>query len=280
MKFTAQHFDHIAKEFIEKPRVPYHRCYRPLVKRVNSGSSEYKYLQDDDYARKPYMFTRSFEELQNELKAIFDYVEPSYQNRKTYSYKIQQLFIRICIELEANFKAIFKENKYSKEESKWTIHDYWKIDASHRLSEYQVIMPTWEGKGKIFTPFAAWKTSPTLNWYRAYQRTKHSRADKLNEANLENLMNAFCALFVVLTAQFDEENYSTGSVLFSDGGADTYFGGGFGIGGMLKPVYPEWPEEEKYDVQWCDVYDSPDRFRKFDYDAVADYVKPEQKVRD
>lgn len=271
MIFTAQHFDKIAKEFIEKPRVPYHRCYRPLVKRVNSGSSEYYYLQDDDYARKPYMFTRAFEELQNELKAIFSYVEPSYQNRKTYSYKIQQLFIRICIELEANFKAIFKENKYSKEESRWTIQDYWKIDTSHRLSDYQVIMPTWGGKGKTFTPFEAWKTSPTLNWYRAYQRTKHSRADKLNEANLENLMNAFSALFVVLTAQFCEEDYSTGDVLFSDGGDDAYFGGGFGIGGLLKPIYPEWSEEEKYDVQWCDVYDSPDRFRKFDYDAVADY---------
>ena len=31
-------------------------------------------------------------------------------------------------------------------------------------------------------------------------------------------------------------------------GQDSYFGGGFGIGGMLKAIYPEWPEEEKYDV--------------------------------
>ena len=34
-------------------------------------------------------------------------------------------------------------------------------------------------------------------------------------------------------------------------------------------------EEEKYDVQWCDVYNNPDRFRKFDYDAVPNYVKLE-----
>lgn len=271
MKFTSAHFYNIAKEHVDNPRVPFHRCYRPMVKRVNSGSSEYCYLQDDGYARKPYMFTRAFVELQDELKDIFSYVEPSYQNRKTYSYKIQQLFIRICIELEANFKAILKENKYSIEERKWTIYDYWKIDASHRLSDYQVIMPTWEGRQKTFAPFEAWKKSPLLNWYSAFQRTKHSRADKLNEANLENMMNAFCALFVVLTAQFKEEDFSTGPVLLADGGDDSYFGGGFGIGGMLKPVYPDWPEDEKYDVQWCDVYDSPDRFRKFDYDAVADY---------
>lgn len=199
----------------------------------------------------------------------------TYHNRKAYSYKIQQLFIRVCIELEANFKAIFSENKYSKPESIWTINDYWKIDASHRLNEYKVVFPTWEGGSKTFEPFAAWKKAPTLGWYRAYQRTKHSRAAKLNEANLENLMNAFCGLFVVLTAQFGDEDYSTGPVFLSVGGHDTYFGGDFGIGGMLKAVYPEWPEEEKYDVQWCDVYNSPDRFRKFDYDAVSNYVKLE-----
>lgn len=187
MKYTIEQFKGIARETIDNPRTPFHRCYRPLVKRVNSGSSEYRYLQDDDYAQKPYMFTRAFEELQSDLKEVFSFVEPTYNNRKTYSYKIQQLFIRVCIELEANFKAILKENKYSKDESRWVISDYWKIDVSHKLSDYSVIMPTWEGKGKVFTPFAGWKTSPTLNWYRAYQRTKHSRAAKLNEANLEKL---------------------------------------------------------------------------------------------
>ena len=222
MKYTIEQFSGIARETIDNPRTPFHRCYRPLVKRVNSGSGEYRYLQDDDYAQKPYMFTRAFEELQSDLKEVFSFVEPTYNNRKTYSYKIQQLFIRVCIELEANFKAILKENKYSKDESRWVISDYWKIDVSHKLSDYSVIMPTWEGKGKVFTPFAGWKTSPTLNWYRAYQRTKHSRAAKLNEANLENLMNAFCGLFVVLTSQFRDCDYSTGPVVLSVGGGDSH----------------------------------------------------------
>lgn len=271
MKYTANRFEHIAKDVIVEPRVPFHRCYRPLVRRINSGATEYDYLNDDDYAKKPYLFTRAFEELQDEIKVIFSYVEPSYHNRKTYSYKIQQLFIRVCIELEANFKAIFNENKYSKEESRWNINDYWKINVSHRLSEYQAIMPTWEGKGNTFSPFAAWKDSPRLNWYRAYQRTKHSRADKLDEANLENLMNAFCALFIVLSAQFRTEDYSTGPTVLGLDGDDGYFSGEFGIGEMLQPVFPKWPEEEKYDVQWCDVYDNPERFRKFDYDVIPDY---------
>lgn len=271
MKYTENIFQSVAKEDVTEPRLPYHRCFRPLVKRVNYGANERYYLSDDDYAQKPYMFTRAFIELQDELKGIFRYVEPAYGNRKTYSYKIQQLFIRVCIELEANFKAIFKENKYSKDESRWTIYDYWKIDASHKISDYKVTMPMWEGKGKTFTPFANWKNSPKLKWYGAFQRTKHNRAMKLNEANLENLMNAFCGLFVVLTAQFNDESYDTGPVLLSLSGRNSYFGMEFGIGGMLHAECPQWSEEEKYDVQWCDVYDNPNRFRKFDYDAVADY---------
>ena len=51
MKYTIEQFRGIARETIDNPRVPFHRCYRPLVKRVNSGSSEYRYLQDDDYAQ-------------------------------------------------------------------------------------------------------------------------------------------------------------------------------------------------------------------------------------
>ena len=40
------------------------------------------------------------------MEDLFSYVEPADNNKKTFSYKIQQLFIRVCIELEANFKAI------------------------------------------------------------------------------------------------------------------------------------------------------------------------------
>ena len=268
MIFTESDFQYVARENIANPRVPFHRCYRPLVKRVNSLANEYYYLQDDSYAREPYMFTRAFGELQDELKILFSYVEPSSQNGNVFSYKIQQLLIRVCIELEANFKAIFHENKYSEKESKWTILDYWKINVSHRLSEYRVIMPSWEGEDKSFSPFAAWKESPTLNWYRAYQNTKHNRAAKLNEANLDNLMNAFCGLFVVLTAQFRDRDYSTGPVLLSTSCRDSYYGIDFGIGGMLHAEFPQWPDEEKYDMQWCDLYDNPNRFRKFDYDAI------------
>ena len=89
-------------------------------------------------------------------------------------------------------------------------------------------------------------------------------------------MNAFCGLFVVLTAQFGEEDYATGPVLVAVCGRDSYYGFDYGIGEMLKPISPEWSEEEKYTIDWAEVCESPDRFRKFDYDAIPDFLKDEK----
>ena len=55
------------------------------------------------------------------------------------------------------------------------------------------------------------------------------------------------------------------------GGKDSYYEGEFGIGDMLQVFCPDWPEDEKYDMDWGVVCESPDRFRKFDYDMIADY---------
>ena len=54
-------------------------------------------------------------------------------------------------------------------------------------------------------------------------------------------------------------------------GRDSYYGCDFGIGNMLKPIYPVWNEEDKYIIDWAEVCESPDRFRKFDYDAIEGY---------
>lgn len=206
------------------------------------------------------------------MESLFLYVAPADENLKTYSYHIHELLIRICIEIEANFKAIFAENHYSKQEKDYTIKDFWKINASHKLSEYKVKMPTWEGRNNIFEPFAGWKSSTSLPWYRTYNRSKHNRDKYFKDANLKILMDAFCGLFVVLTAQFCDCEYTTGHDIIVMGGKDSYYEGDFGIGNMLQPIFPEWSEDEKYDVDWCVVCEDAERFMKFDYDSIVDFV--------
>ena len=237
-----------------QPLWPYHRCYRPI-----RGADGYSIEEHN------YLICKTFLQLQQELKNLFQYIEPGDDNLKTYSDQIEQLLVRTCIEVESNFKAIFKENIYSGQEKDWCMEDYRKIDRSHRLSDYQVIMPAWDGDKNTFHPFMGWKKSSRLSLYKAYNQVKHNRADLLKAANFANLMNAFCGLFVVLTAQFKAQEYSTKLVLVFADGYNSYYEGNFGIGGMLQVKFPEWMENEKYFYKH-DFQNPPKiKFRKFDY---------------
>lgn len=258
MKYKAEDFANWPRDIIDNLRLPFHRCYRPLVKRANSDSFERCYLLDDDYAVRPYSYTRAFLQLQKEMEDLFLFVAPADKNLKTYSYHIHELLIRICIEVEANFKAIFAENHYSKQEKELNIRDFWKIEASHKLSDYKVKMPIWEGRNSVFEPFAGWKTSTKLPWYRAYNNTKHNRDKYFFQANLKNLMDAFCGLFVVLTAQFNSCEYLAGHEIIVMGGKDSYYEGDYGIGNMLQPIFPEWTDDEMYDVDWGEMCENAD----------------------
>ena len=221
-----------------EPIWPYHRCYRPVRGKDVSSIEVNDYLVDHDYARYPEKYTRAFLQTQDEMKVLFRYIEPGDINLKTYSYQIQQLLIQICIEIEANFKAILKENTYSSQEKTWRIEDYKKIETSYKLSEYKVILPTWDGKKNTFQPFLAWKDGKPLKWYKAYNNVKHNWAERLKEANFKNLMDAFCGLFVLISAQFGYQEYSTLPCLISmDDEYKTFYEGKFGIGDILQVVF-------------------------------------------
>ena len=255
----------IITEETQQPVWPYHRCYRPIRGADGYSIEEHNYLVDHSYAKHPEKYVRAFLQLQQEMKNLFQYIEPGDNNLKTYSDQIYQLLVRICIEVESNFKAILKENIYSGQEKDWCMEDYCKIDKSHRLSDYQVNMPAWDGKKNTFQPFLGWKESSRLGWYKAYNQVKHNRAERLKAANFANLMNAFCGLFVVLTAQFKNQEYSALPCLVYDGACNSYYEGEFGIGDMLQAKYPEWAENEKY--YYKHDFQNPPKilFRKFDY---------------
>ena len=85
--------------------LPYHRVYRPCRKAPNSGYNSWIYLTDHEYAKLPINYTHPFLSLQKDIVNLFEYVAPADKNLKTYSYRIQQLLIRVCVEIEANFKA-------------------------------------------------------------------------------------------------------------------------------------------------------------------------------
>lgn len=115
--------------------------------------------------------------------------------------------MRTCIEIEANLKAILRENGYSRS-GDWSMTDYKKLEATHFLSAYEIKFPFWQGTAHTRMPFAAWATGGGLDWYQAYNDAKHDRHEKFSQANFGNLLSAICGLVAVLSAQFYTEDFS------------------------------------------------------------------------
>jgi len=219
------------------------------------------------FAQSPGHYVRAFLLILKDLQELFDYVEPADKNIACYSYRIHALLLRACVEVEANCKAILKENGYSKS-GDWNMNDYKKIEKTHLLSDYQVKVPHWTGTKSTRTPFSAWSTKSPLPWYEAYNTTKHDRHSEFEQATFDQLLEACCGLLVVLSAQFETNDFSPGNshlVLEEPGdGMES------GIGGYFRVRFPStWPEDQRYDFDWQQLRNEADPFQNIDYSTIA-----------
>lgn len=254
---------------------PYYRCYRPNIKNTNV-----EYLRDKRNVENPYDFIRKLEILYSQLEKIFEYVEPCENNKNTYSFQISSLMLDVCTTIEANFKAILKNNDY-KMNSNLNIKNYFLVEKSHHLSSYEIKIPFWkpskrikrlhwEYEGLIRTPFKNWENNTylTLDWYQAYNKVKHNMIYDFDKATLNNLVDAFCGLVVLISTQFYNEeilidNQATGS---SNYGfiEDREYSATIKTPFLIK--FPtDWSEDEKYNFDWKEIKDDKDSFEKYSY---------------
>jgi hypothetical protein len=137
--------------------MPINRPYRRTCRPFKDGRYASVFTEHPQYAQSPEHYVRACLLLLKDLRDLFDYVEPADKNLGYYSYRIHSLLLRACVEVEANCKALLKENGYSKKNKKgdplWLrMDDDAKIERSHRLSDYQVKVPQWSGVQNIRTP--------------------------------------------------------------------------------------------------------------------------------
>jgi hypothetical protein len=197
------------------------------------------------------------------MQKLFEYIEPSNKNLGTYSYRIHELLLRTCIEVEANFKATLNENTYSKAKGYLDMGNYNKINITHHLSDYTVKIPIWAESEVTFKPFARWKEEKnnSLCWYQAYNDSKHNRQNKFKQAKFEHLINAISGLFVLLSSQFGYEDFAPPNhTIVMSGDQDRQNGLAAGIGGFFLIKFPhDWKDEEKYDFNWSELKNENDK---------------------
>lgn len=263
---------------------PYKRTVRLLTNGTYTNDGHWQYLIHPDYASEPQHYVRAFLIIQEELLQLFEYIEPCDQNLETVSLKIQGLLIRVCIEIEANFTAILKENQYS-EKGNWRLDkDYKLIEYTHQLSAYKVKLPLWKGEHTVVTPFKNWSNKSDTNWhvlewYQAYNKSKHDRHNHFDKATLRNLLHATAGLVSLLSSQFMSESYSPRAKGLSIGGGYSYgYDPAFStsIGGYFKVKYPDnWDDNEQYGFNWQEICDQPNPIDILDYDRVKAINKTE-----
>jgi len=230
---------------------PLKRTVRQLIDNSYSNNGNSRYINHPDYAKAPENYLRAFYILLNDFNSLLDYIEPADLNLKTYSYRIHELLLRTCIEVEANFVAILSENGYKKS-GNWNINDFKKVNNSHHLSSYKILLPNWKGDSNVRKPFKAWKENSSLSWFKAYNKTKHDRFSEFEQANFKNLTDSICGLAVLLASQFLNNSFPPTNTLLSFGGPSD--GMDISIGKYFRIKLPrDWSEDEKYEFNWSNL---------------------------
>jgi hypothetical protein len=246
---------------------PYKRTVRPFkVGDYLPSDGSYCYVRTPSYSLNPGSYIRGFLVLQRDIRSLFEIIHPSDTNLDTYSEHIGMLMVRACFEIETNLKAILRENGYTSRQN-WTMDDYKKVEQSHNLSRYEVLLPEWVGAQSTLKPFEKWASAKKLEWYTAYNTFKHDRVENLSKATFRNLIHAWCGLFVIIGAQYGFDDFS---VEKQNVGFENFFKAGefrHGIGGYLSIKFPtNWPEAEKYEFSLtAKNFDDPNFAVKFPY---------------
>jgi hypothetical protein len=243
---------------------PFRRTCRQLADGSYANGGHGRYVTHPAHAKSPEHYVRAFLVLQKDLQELFDYVEPSDQNLACHSFRIHELLMRACMEVEANCKAVLTENGAALGENP-NMLDYRKLEASHKLSGYTVSVPTWHGERAKRTPFANWTNADNqrLPWYYAYNMTKHNRATNFHEATFEHMLDAVCGVVALLSAQFYTEDFSNSDVLLAVGRSRD--GMTSAIGGYFRVAFPEWEEADRYEFDWAALANEDDPFANFPY---------------
>jgi len=122
------------------------------------------------------------------------------------------------------------------------------IDARILRTESNHVDRSGGGKNQTRTPFANWKGTKGLPWWKAYNETKHSRHENFEKANFGNMLDAFAGLVVLLAAQFYTDDFGQ-SYYVAEGGAGDDFE--YAIGGYFLVKFPQsWPAGERYAFDW------------------------------
>lgn len=178
------------------------------------------------------MYFPIYQSLEEETLTLTKHIQFTDDQLKVYSLNIGNLIIRCAIEIESISKDLYKQlggsaNKlYFDTDCLKLLVNKWKIDKK-KLQIKNANM-YFSKKHSILIPLCKShiKGPGGSEWKSAYQGIKHNRSKEIKKANIENLLNALGALYILNLYYADEsfwegnpikgkEEYKSNSNIFS-----------------------------------------------------------------
>lgn len=139
------------------------------------------------------------------LDELLLFVEPTAQSLPTHSHKARELLILASTEVEAQWKYHLQRGGLKPQKQGFTTNDYVKLRDPLHLDEYEVALPRYKEVAPI-RPFLGWSTVPgptqSLDWYDAYNKTKHDGKDQFSAASVLSCIRAIAANIVMFSVRF------------------------------------------------------------------------------
>lgn len=166
-----------------------------------------------------------YKNLESETLQLAKYIEFSDNQLGVYSMHIADLIMRIVVEIESISKELYNDNggpEVKDENGKPRdlffdtdcinfLNDKWNICDREIIVSCANFNLTDE-KYKLFKPLkkANKRGSSSAKWNRAYQAVKHDRRNNLSKGNIENLIGALGALYI-LNIYYKDEVFEYGT---------------------------------------------------------------------
>lgn len=170
------------------------------------------------------LFFPIYKQLEKELSELSYYISFDKKQLNVYSIKISDLLLRTVSEIENIAKELCKKENIKFYDKKRHIRKFVnfneyvdKLEEKYLLSKKFVEFKLDNANQNIYdfklTPFfkdkeIKGKSSKVFSWYFAYNKIKHDRVKYFKQANLNNLIHALAALFLLNVYYLDKIFYS------------------------------------------------------------------------
>jgi hypothetical protein len=156
------------------------------------------------------------------LDEILVYIEPTTRGLDTFGHKTRELLILACTEVENGWTHYLKRAKATPVAGQnFTTRDYVKLDQPLFLQDFEISLPLYADIAPI-KPYQGWdanRSTQSLSWYDAYNKTKHDRSEHFETATVRNCISAVTAALVLFCIRFSRKRRSQATALSGCGAA-------------------------------------------------------------